>query len=258
MGRKQGTDEAMFTAAPATARVITPQDIQAKEFRVARFGGYRVQDVDEFLDELTAAVAALLADRERLRSQAGASPVVGSPDLQDVSRQADEIIRRAREQAAKIVADADADAGALAGAPDAASVTAATTTRPEDRAAVSAFLAQERDFLQGLAALVQGHAQSVKAMAKRGRQEASAAAALASGAGGGGGGQTGPSSQTSGGPAGSAELERTQRVTTTDEPIRVDEPQAATQTPSRSRTKSAGDQQNDSLRELFWGEDGES
>jgi hypothetical protein len=124
---------------------------------------------------------------------------------------------------------------------------------------VSAFLAQERDFLQGLAALVQGHAESVKAMAKRGRQAASAASAAASASGA----ETGASSQTSGAPAGSAELARTQRVTTADEPIRdepirVDEPQAATQTPSRSRTKPAGDQQNDSLRELFWGEDGES
>ncbi len=107
MGRKQGSDEATFAAAPASTRAITPQDIQAKEFRV-RFGGYRVQEVDEFLDEVTASVAGLLADNERLRSHAGASPVVGSPDLQDVSRQADEIIRRAREQAAKIVADAAA------------------------------------------------------------------------------------------------------------------------------------------------------
>ena len=37
-----------------TGATITPADIQRQEFGVSRFGGYRMRDVDEFLDRLTA------------------------------------------------------------------------------------------------------------------------------------------------------------------------------------------------------------
>src|SRR5439155_6329 len=40
----------------AVGSAITPLDIQQKEFRVSRFGGYRMRDVDEFLDKLTGLV----------------------------------------------------------------------------------------------------------------------------------------------------------------------------------------------------------
>ena len=89
---------------------ITPMAIQGKEFRVRRFGGYRMQDVDEFLDELTEQVSAMQAEIERLRARPP-SPVVGTPDLDDVGRQADEIIARARAEAARITAVARASAG---------------------------------------------------------------------------------------------------------------------------------------------------
>jgi DivIVA domain-containing protein len=137
---------------------ITPLDIQQKEFRVSRFGGYRMRDVDEFLDKLTEVVSGLVDENARLRRQAGAAPVVGSPDLDDVGRQADEIIQRARDEAARIAAEARARATAPAGGTD------------EDRAAVKAFLNQERAFLQELAGLVQGHAETVKGMAKDARR----------------------------------------------------------------------------------------
>jgi DivIVA domain-containing protein len=138
-------------------------DVQQKEFRVSRMGGYKMRDVDEFLDEITASMTSLLAENERLRSSAGAAPVLGSPDLDDVARQADEIIQRARDEAAQILADARAGA-----------VTAAAMGGGGDRGAINAFLVQEREFLQGLAALVQGHADSVKGMAKAARSAATA------------------------------------------------------------------------------------
>jgi DivIVA domain-containing protein len=137
---------------------ITPLDIQQKEFRVSRFGGYRMRDVDEFLDKLTEVVSGLVDENARLRRQAGAAPVVGSPDLDDVARQADEIIQRARDEAARIAAETRARA------------TAPVAGTDEDRAAVKAFLNQERAFLQELAGLVQGHAETVKGMAKGARR----------------------------------------------------------------------------------------
>jgi DivIVA domain-containing protein len=142
---------------------LGPMDIQQKEFRVSRLGGYKMRDVDEFLDELTTSMTALVAENDRLRDQAGAAPVLGSPDLDDVGRQADEIIQRARDEAAQILSDARAGASASR---------AIGTASPDDRRAVDAFLLQEREFLQGLAALVQGHAESVKSMARASRAQA--------------------------------------------------------------------------------------
>ena len=148
-----GTDP----AGQSQPRVVTPEEIQHQEFGVSRFGGYRMRDVDEFLDTLTASTQSLLAENERLRS--GGGPILGTPDLDEVNRQADEILQRARTEAARIVADASAQAGAA-------------PTAPGDRGAVDAFLTQERDFLQNLATLVQAHAETVKAMARRTRQAA--------------------------------------------------------------------------------------
>src|SRR5262245_10557577 len=154
------TDER--TEAPAPSAPITPGDIQKQEFGVSRFGGYRMRDVDEFLDRLTASTETLMAENERLR--AGGSPIMGTSDLDEVNRQADEILQRAREQAARIVAEANATATPAAGDGTA------------DRPAVDAFLQQERAFLQSLAGLVQGHAESIKAMARKTRQPAEATA----------------------------------------------------------------------------------
>ena len=63
---------------------------------MSRFGGYRMRDVDEFLDRLTESTEALVAENERLR--AGGAPIVGTSDLDEVNRQADEILQRARER----------------------------------------------------------------------------------------------------------------------------------------------------------------
>jgi DivIVA domain-containing protein len=157
-GKDQGQGEAFEHPAPPTAasRMLTPLDIQQKEFRVSRFGGYRMRDVDEFLDELTEAMTALQQDHERLRRSGDRPPAIGAPDLDEVSRQADEIIARARAEAERIVAEARAASPSGRGAPVA----------EDERTAVEAFLAQERRFLQGLAGLVQEHADTVKSMAR--------------------------------------------------------------------------------------------
>ena len=215
---------------------MTPEEIQHQEFGVSRFGGYRMRDVDEFLDQLTASTQALQAENERLR--AGGGPILGTPDLDEVNRQADEIVQRAREEAQRILADASARAA----------VGAEATAAPEDRAAVDAFLTQERDFLQSLAALVQGHAETVKAMARRARQAPAASPADIA------------SADAEPAAVADAEMEPEQ-PTQTDVPVvevddrvvRVDEPPERRDAPARDDERaSEGDP---SLRALFWGDD---
>jgi len=223
-----------------TAVAITPEEIQRQEFGVSRFGGYRMRDVDEFLDRLTASTEAIIAENERMR--AGGAPIVGTSDLDDVNRQADEIVQRARDEAARIVAEANEHAAALAGG---ATVVAGSGA---DRAAVDAFLVRERDFLQSLATLVQGHAEAVKAMARKARSAPPAPAADPTATAT----QTpvavpeaAPLPEATPGPAPTAPVPATPR----EEPVRVDEPQHA----------AAGDREGDgdpSLRQLFWGEEG--
>ena len=137
---------------------ITPADIQRQEFGVSRFGGYRMRDVDEFLDRLTESTEQLIAENERLRR--GGAPIVGTSDLAEIDRQADEILQRARDEAARIVEEARRQQAPVSVGP----------LDETQRAAVDAFLSQERAFLQSLATLVQGHAESVKSMAKQSRR----------------------------------------------------------------------------------------
>jgi DivIVA domain-containing protein len=164
MGKQQDTTS---LAAPAPT-MLTPLDVQQKEFRVSRMGGYKMRDVDEFLDQITDTLTSLTGEVERLRA-GSVAPVVGSPDLDDVGRQADEIIARARAEAARITAEARA-AGS-----------AAPAAGGQDRQAVTAFIDRERAFLQSLAGLVQEHAETVKGMAKSARQAPPATARPAAG-----------------------------------------------------------------------------
>jgi DivIVA domain-containing protein len=53
---------------------LTPVDIQQVVFRRALFRGYREEEVDDFLDRVTEAVALLLEDQRRLREQAPGAP----------------------------------------------------------------------------------------------------------------------------------------------------------------------------------------
>src|SRR5947208_6206674 len=244
----KGSADEVRSAAGST---ITPLDIQQKEFRVSRFGGYRMRDVDEFLDRLTEVVSGLTEENARLRRQEGASPVVGSPDLDDVARQADEIIQRARDEAARIDTEARARAS-LSTAPAVAS--------EGDRAAVKAFLAQERAFLESLAGLLQGHAETMKGMARNVRRpdraspEASDAPA-ASTEPVSHGPPPPPATITRGEPEEGSivevgDAEATQSLPAADEPGEL--AQSRPTTGARGGDRSDGDP---SLRELFWGEE---
>ncbi len=243
--RKDKGGSAFSAPQPPAPRVVTPSEIQQKEFRVSRMGGYRMRDVDEFLDELTGSVSSLVNENERLRRQASASPVVGAPDLDDVSRQADEIIQRARDEAGRILAEARGSA-------------AASGVRPagseEDRAAVQAFLEREREFLRSLAELVQGHAEAVKGMVREARRSSPPAPppeaqdtteqAEADTAGSHVAAEDVP-------PPPTLDSEATQAIQEHEEPIRIEDPEPATAT-SGEPDRPGGDA---SLRELFWGEE---
>jgi DivIVA domain-containing protein len=229
--------------------MLGPLDVQQKEFRVSRFGGYKMRDVDEFLDGVTDSLSALVAENERLRKGAPA-PIVGAPDLEDVSRQADEIIQRARTEATRIVGEAKVAASASAGGDGTG-----------DRAAVNAFLSQEREFLQSLAGLVQGHAETVKGMSKAARKKPVPAAA-----------STSdpvvvtpdvePEAPVPSPPAAAAPAEATQTKPPEPAPpaspeptVVVEEPEPASVGRSDGDDESSASDGDRSLRDLFWGED---
>jgi len=259
---KAGDDAQDFSGMPVST-AVTPADIQQKEFRVSRFGGYRMRDVDEFLDSVTEAMTKLSEDNQRLRSASGlpiapAPLPIGAPDLADTSRQADEIIQRARAEAASILQDAREQAAATTGGP----------SSDAGRAAVAAFLAQEKDFLQQLAALVQGHAESVKGMAKASRSAAGASSTTAAPpkpvatmttASATEPGSDEPADAAA--PTQPAETSKAPeaRARPADprptEPIRVQEPATASVAAAEADDEGVPGEGDRTLRELFWGEE---
>jgi DivIVA domain-containing protein len=138
MKKKDATSEDASGWAAAPGGRITPQEVQQKEFRVARFGsGYRMREVDEFLDQVTDAMSALVAENERLlQGSAEGSSVPSLP-------------------ATPLPAD---DAG---------------------RAAVDAFLRREKGFLQDLGGLVQAHAEELRSMVRDVRRDVAGPVAAA-------------------------------------------------------------------------------
>ena len=257
MKKKDTTSDEGSAWGSAPAGRITPQDVQQKEFRVARFGaGYRMREVDEFLDQVTDAMSALVAENERLRR--------GS-----------------------------ADRGSASGRPS-ASASLPASADDAGRTAVDAFLRREKGFLQDLGGLVQTHAEELRSMVREVRRDAPASAADTSPVGEPAI-EPAPtlvsSPEASRGPALDAsteldappeeiapgpELGATEQATpssevpdrdtkgddpdasggrpiaTTDavaeEPIRVDEPEPA-------RSGRSEEEEDGSLRELFWGEE---
>ncbi len=154
MRKKKTEDEAALTPEASTSRQrLTPADIQQAEFRLS-MRGYNEREVDELLDRLTEDWGAVIEENKRLRDGVPVSSASSDAAVADAKREADAIIARARQDAAEIVRNASQATPAAAPA-DAA-----------DAAAVSSFLNKERDFLQSLGRLVQGHAESVKSMAQ--------------------------------------------------------------------------------------------
>ena len=76
--RDDRTDRAEWASAPAGQ--LTPADVQHKQFRTARMGGgYRMREVDEFLDQVTDTLTSLIAENERLRRGGAVQPAAASP-----------------------------------------------------------------------------------------------------------------------------------------------------------------------------------
>lgn len=133
---------------------LTPDDVQKKEFR-GRFRGYHEGEVDEFLDRVTEDLAALHEENKRLREQLG-DPSGHRPfDLQAAEQRAEQIVREAREHAARLVTEAEKRAGEVAGSGGAGSATAPNW-----------YLLRERNFLERLASLVKEHAEDLKRQAR--------------------------------------------------------------------------------------------
>ena len=220
---------------------ITPMDVQQVEFRLA-FRGYNERDVDAFLDRITEDLAAYMEDNQRLRAGAPATTVAAG-DVAEARTEAERIVADARAEAARILRDAESHA-AVAGSP-----------AGDPRAAVAPFLNTEREFLQSLGSLVQGHAEEVKQMvlALRARTDAGAPTAAPA------------TPAPAPAPALEDEVDEAEPAATTEDeafaPVSVpageDEANdvAEGSVPEPAPAQLRRDSGDRSLRELFWGED---
>jgi DivIVA domain-containing protein len=238
MKKKDATTEGGSDwSAPVGGRV-SPLDVQQKEFRVTRVGaGYRMREVDEFLDQVTDTLSALIAENERLRTASGAAaPSTNTPERPP-----------------------------------------SPMSTPADRSAVDAFLQREKGFLQDLGGLVQAHAEELRSMIRAARSEPVPPAAtadpepaavaepvavaepepVADEAPAAPEEEIAPASdvvEERDDPSGPREGDDDSRDTATvtrvvaDEPIRLEDPEPA-------RSGRPEEKENDSLRELFWGEE---
>lgn len=145
------TEEALE---PSARPRLTAEDVQRKEFRLS-FRGYHESEVDEFLDQVTESVASLHEENKRLREQLGDFSGRNPLDLQGADQRAEQIVREAREHAARLVAEAEQRAAEVTGG----EATGGAGTP-------GWYLLQERDFLQRLASLVQEHAEGLKEQAR--------------------------------------------------------------------------------------------
>lgn len=171
--RRSRSEETSSVPATGEAKRITPVDIQQREFRLA-FRGYHEGEVDRFLDELTEEVARLYAENKRLREELDFKRTERL-DVQ-ATGDVDALMRQAREEAARIVEEARAQASTLGAAGYVQPGSLQPGTVQAATALLGPFLAREREFLQDLAALIQGHADGVKKGIRRAREEMSTAA----------------------------------------------------------------------------------
>jgi len=245
MRRKKGTEEVPTTG---DAR-ITPEEVQQAEFRLA-FRGYNERDVDAFLDRITEGLSSYLEENERLHSATARAPAASGGDADAIvtraRAEAEEIVRRAHEQAAGIRASAEGGSG-------------------DARGAVAPLLNKEREFLQSLGTLVQTHAEEIKQMvmairerdaAVRGDRASASADAPAP-----------PPLEFE--PASAAEIR--ERLQATESPVEITLPdeddspapqasqpvvvESATEPVFSTEGSPASERRERSLRDLFWGED---
>ncbi|HYT80988.1 MAG TPA: DivIVA domain-containing protein [Actinomycetota bacterium] len=164
--RKQAQTE----APQVEPKRVTPVDIQQKEFRLA-MRGYNERDVDQFLDEVTEELARLYADNKRLREEVE----FGKTTRLDTggAGEAEGVIRQAKEEAARIIAEATARASTIGATDTAGHLGEGTDTASgaPPHEIMGIFLARERAFLQNMANLIQAHAEGVKQDVRRVREQ---------------------------------------------------------------------------------------
>lgn len=215
---------------------ITPAQVQEKQFRTARLGGgYRMREVDEFLDQVTDAMSSLVAENERLRrARPGASaPAVAPAPAGPADRAAvDAFLQREKaflqslgslvqehaEELKRMVRSSREAAGAEAEAP-------APSTAAEPPVAAGAPAAEEVPTTDEPHPLEDEPAPAAEVSMETDEEDAGELVELEE--------QAPPASDPE---------------AATEEPIRLDDPE-----PARSRrTEERGE---GSLRELFWGEE---
>ena len=180
---QEGTGEPVPPERPAgESRRITPVEIQQVEFRRS-LRGYNEREVDQFLDAVTEEMARLYAENKRKREEL---EFKGTTSLSTGSAtEADALVRQAKEEADRILADARVRAQAIVVAAGTQASLAArgpsdlslTPKTAVGRVALQAFLTREKQFLREMAGLIQHHAEAVKEDAQRARNEAIAAGA---------------------------------------------------------------------------------
>jgi len=259
MRRKKAEDA--VPATPGGARV-TPAEVQQVEFRLS-FRGYNERDVDAFLDRITEDLSAYLEELERVRGGAPVAPLTSG----NGTAEGDAMIARAREQAAAIIRQAEQQAAAI-------TASAGAGASGDARSAVAPFLNTEREFLQSLGGLVQGHAEEIKRMvlALRSREgaptpavpaAASRAVAQPTTSGNVSSAPPPPAPASETGASASEIRERLGEPEPTPAPAarpasELDEPivlEGSTEPAFSSEGAPAGEGRERSLRELFWGED---
>ena len=225
-----------------------PLEVQQKEFRVARFGaGYRMREVDEFLDHVTDTLTALIAENERLLRTAGprssAAPAVGAPTSDEDRAAVDAFLRTEKgflqdlgvlvqshaEELKTMVRSARSETVAPEGAGAVEAVGTDTDTDADadadpDRPRGRRGCVSSRDGRRGPSEDQQPAVEPAEATSP---QDEEATVAMAEPSTGG---------------------EDTTTDVTAEEPIRLEQP-------SPHRSGRSEDERDGSLRELFWGEE---
>jgi DivIVA domain-containing protein len=249
MKKKDTTSEGASEWSSAPTGRITPSDVQEKEFRVARFGaGYRVREVDEFLDQVTDALSALTAENERLLRGAGdrvpaSSPPSPRPTDESGRAAVDAFLRREKGFLQDLGGLVQAHAEELRSMIRALRSEAAPPAAGAPPAEVSRILP-----IPATTAAPEANTEAkTEAMPDAMSDEPDASAEEAS---------TGPEAGGTQEPVPDDAAESTEATAgpptaagaIADEPIRLEEPE-----PARSRR--SDDDEGGSLRELFWGEE---
>jgi cell division initiation protein len=146
---------------------LTPVDVQQIQFRRA-LRGYDEQEVDDFLDRVTEELTHLIDERRSATERAGSLPTVrvaSAGAAAATSAEAEQLVRQARERADQIIREANQRAAAIVREAEArAAAGGLVAAGAGGSAAIAGFVTKEREFLQQLASLVQGHAEGVKSM----------------------------------------------------------------------------------------------